>query len=1751
MPDGLVPVTSAAAPRYRYYTVNIVTNTVIGEIPFEDVSFTRSIKAAGPFEGKITISEQTNDLDLYNSTMPGKTALYVVRDNEAVWGGIIWGRTYDLQGRSLAVSASEFTSYFSHRLVWKDFSHSFTAQLSKKTKDAYTFVSLQDKALKEALTLTDDSGNTTYVSVTFVDNALRKYSGFYPVVGTTSSPAATSDPGLTGFYIDIPNLPPRTTGVYDGVGITLKADTYAYLRDLLESTFNDFINIQFPNEVIAPGIKVPYEIATKQLTIANSVYGTATLTTSDVHDLTVGQRVEVVNVDYMLDGQHVITEIPNKFSFKYVLDNPVSRSDYASPIYLDSSLSSATAVTNTTDIVKYREVVQYLPQYVKRLSRSSGLVTVTFNSVHNFKKGNKVVVNFEASKATNFSIEVVKKDAKGKVTSRKTEVVNTFDYDKYNNTVTVESATPTTITYQDPNPDYQSSKYDRTANTVNVGKNSVKLSTELPFLRIYPVSSSGYNIGDDIKVDGVDEPGWGYPVYDGYHKVYDVDPGTSTSVSKYKVASEYITEDEGDTSFLSTVVYLYSATDTSYDDGDLITVSGFTSTASRLNGKYYLLTGSQYDPTLSLYYVRYKKLFTVTSLTTVSSVTMSKTGGAWVAYEPATSETRNSYKAEPDSSSPIFSFSYAPAKGKTKNKVTVNTRTRHGLAVGDTVEIGYATKDTKDTTQKTFGGTVTVTSVGDYDEFTYTLVKGKHTLSAPTKAVPTTTKNGTVIRKKHSILNPQNVQVPVFGLRSDSVQDGGSLVTIYSPDHDLSVNDYVSVSINDKTYKSYSTTETPVKIKETSQNYFKYHSDAATIIGDEATVSAVKYYYNNARIRFTAAAFGTYSAVSTTASVMTPSPTTGHVKFTVPSGHGLTVGRRVKISGFPDPVTQSVASGTSSISIDTGAVTSFKAATKTVYFKFASAHGLNALEDEGTATVTISVVNARAEYPAGTPEYNGVPLLWMNGTHTIEKVVDKYTIGIKYLNGTRDWKFYNNSSGLGSLNSFSITTVAKPAVYLSESDYSKFNFTADIVALDGSTGIVFNYPNSASPLFTNPVTLSSLGVTVSVTAPAQKGTSAEQVEVGDFIKLSGFTDTGANKYSKLNGDGYEVVEVSTSGVNKLISIVNPVKSDGKYVAYDNKTSGLSDVKLSRAYDADGSVVVSNAQGYSGVDKNAYSVERVQMGAVVSTSGTIGTVTTSGGYYVATITSMSSTTGLTVGERIEATSGTGNFGSGIVTVTAINSATSISVRSTATFTAGSITNLRGMAAIVTLTGEHDLKAGDYVNVRIFADDLDSFSQNNRDITILAVTEDTIKYNPYRSTEIEYISFAASSATVYFSSNSVEGYASGSHGYNVGDTITVASLPSPYTGFNGSGAITATGPTSISYTETSRTSKLNVTAVSAGTVTRTAVSAVDIYTSGVVNKVPTITRVPAVFARTYGEFPGNSNVGGITLSTQDYSNNNMANSPLYGSKLQTVAEILEAYANTKSGFDYRIDVALSYDANGNKVFTRTFVLKPVVPATLTDYLATLPDGKLARGQVATPNAFGADKVIFEYPGNISNVSLAEKAENAATRVFVSGNNSNAGAGASAPYSGAAATDLLADNWPLLDKKESVKWPSISSEEETTNTSQTDEWGNYDDETDYHTSAVRFLSEFRPPAGDFVIDVNGSLTPVIGSYNPGDWCSIIINDNFVKTRLNSVLEPRKDVIVRKIDAIKVAVPNNPAFPEKISLTLVADWEVDAVGK
>lgn len=292
----------------------------------------------------------------------------------------------------------------------------------------------------------------------------------------------------------------------------------------------------------------------------------------------------------------------------------------------------------------------------------------------------------------------------------------------------------------------------------------------------------------------------------------------------------------------------------------------------------------------------------------------------------------------------------------------------------------------------------------------------------------------------------------------------------------------------------------------------------------------------------------------------------------------------------------------------------------------------------------------------------------------------------------------------------------------------------------------------------------------------------------------------------------------------------------------------------------------------------------------------------------------------------------------------------------------------------------------------------------------------------------------------------------------------------------------------------------------------------------------TVAPAVSYATWGEFTENGDLG-IDYSTSAPSQKRQRNELIRGFELKTIGEILESYSNVPDGFEYRIDC--TYDEATGR-FKRTFVLLPLKPTSLVNYISSLPGGKLPAGQFAPVSAYGADKIVFEYPGNVLDASLEENAQDAATRFWVQGDDKELSSDASQPYAGAADVDLLLRGWPILEEVEKVD--------------------NVAEENTLHTYAERFLAEARPPISNFSISVNGSLTPEIGSYKPGDWCSVIINDDFVRLRLTSYIELNdgtgREVLLRKIDAYEVTVPDNPSFPEQVSLQLVTEAEVDKIG-
>lgn len=331
----------------------------------------------------------------------------------------------------------------------------------------------------------------------------------------------------------------------------------------------------------------------------------------------------------------------------------------------------------------------------------------------------------------------------------------------------------------------------------------------------------------------------------------------------------------------------------------------------------------------------------------------------------------------------------------------------------------------------------------------------------------------------------------------------------------------------------------------------------------------------------------------------------------------------------------------------------------------------------------------------------------------------------------------------------------------------------------------------------------------------------------------------------------------------------------------------------------------------------------------------------------------------------------------------------------------------------------------------------------------------------------------------------------HGFDVNDIVIVSNISSE---LNGTFAISAV--------PTTNTFEYYVDS------TVDDISEIDLQTKG------TATVGPILKYGTYGSYTNHSDIN-IDVQTQDYSGKNIKTDTLRGAKLTNIGDHLDEYSNTIDGFEYRIDCSYNKATN---TFSKTFVVLPI----------DFPDAPPA-GEVSPIERFGAEKIVFEHPGNILEASMEENAADSATRFWVQGDKGDMGEGASLPYAGVAATGMLADGWPILDLVEQYQT---------------------DDEFILAEYAQRYLEESTPPVSNFTITVNGSVIPEVGTYVPGDWCSVIIDDVFVQLRMASGLEPRDQVLVRKIDAFTVTVPNSPAFPESVSLELVRESQVDKLG-
>lgn len=230
----------------------VVPNPIIAEIPFTSVNFTQQLNSIGTFQGEVLLSGiNSTDLNVYGSTIPGQSILWILFSDLPtfggipVWSGIIWNREYDSESQTLHITAQEMMSLYQRRRIAT--TKTYTAQ--DPTAIAYSLLQYTEAR---------SYGNTglTYNSVTSGLSTTRTYNGYeYKTVYQAIKDLASG-------YFDFKIQPSVVTGtLVNKFTIGIPLGTVYSTTSAIASVF------QFPGNVIS------YNFPENGQGAANVLYG--------------------------------------------------------------------------------------------------------------------------------------------------------------------------------------------------------------------------------------------------------------------------------------------------------------------------------------------------------------------------------------------------------------------------------------------------------------------------------------------------------------------------------------------------------------------------------------------------------------------------------------------------------------------------------------------------------------------------------------------------------------------------------------------------------------------------------------------------------------------------------------------------------------------------------------------------------------------------------------------------------------------------------------------------------------------------------------------------------------------------------------------------------------------------------------------------------------------------------------------------------------------------------------------------------------------------------------------------------------------------------------------------------------------------------------------------------------------------------------------------------------------------------------
>lgn len=118
--------------RWRYLFYDLASNRKLAELPLSSPKLGGALNSPGDWSGTLALGDRiVRQLDPRAATTPGKTAMFVDRDGQLVYGGIVWQRSVNRSNsKALDLQGKEFLSYFEHRFIRARLAYSLVDQAS-------------------------------------------------------------------------------------------------------------------------------------------------------------------------------------------------------------------------------------------------------------------------------------------------------------------------------------------------------------------------------------------------------------------------------------------------------------------------------------------------------------------------------------------------------------------------------------------------------------------------------------------------------------------------------------------------------------------------------------------------------------------------------------------------------------------------------------------------------------------------------------------------------------------------------------------------------------------------------------------------------------------------------------------------------------------------------------------------------------------------------------------------------------------------------------------------------------------------------------------------------------------------------------------------------------------------------------------------------------------------------------------------------------------------------------------------------------------------------------------------------------------------------------------------------------------------------------------------------------------------------------------------------------------------------------